>query len=139
MFATTTLFPLVGCAAFALADTLGYDPNYGTGSNSLAITSCSDGQNGLLTKGFTTFDSLPTFPRIFSSPTVGGWNSDKCGACYAVTYNGGAAEYFTAMDHAGGNYYTSLQALNDLTNGYGQQAGTVQVSVTEVDRANCGF
>ncbi|KAF8577426.1 hypothetical protein K439DRAFT_1639753 [Ramaria rubella] len=35
-----------------------------TAHHSLSIVACSNGVNGLLTKGFTTFDSLPTFTNI---------------------------------------------------------------------------
>ena len=65
-----------------------YDNTYDNGTNSLAIVACSNGENGLLTKGFTTFDSLPNFPYIGGAPAVAGWNSPNCGTCWALTYKG---------------------------------------------------
>jgi len=65
-----------------------YDNTYDNGKNSLSIVACSNGQYGLLTKGFTTFNSLPSFPFIGGAQAVTGWNSPNCGSCWALTYKG---------------------------------------------------
>lgn len=36
---------------------------------------CSDGANGLETKGYSTLGSLPNFPYVGGAPAVTGWNS----------------------------------------------------------------
>ncbi|KAF9032863.1 Cerato-platanin [Hymenopellis radicata] len=135
---TFTLIP-----AFTLADTLGYDNNYGVGSNSLATVACSDGANGLLTKGFTTFDSLPTFPFIASASAVGGWNSTNCGTCWELTYTNAAGAQssitVTAVDHADAGFYTSQAALDNLTDGHAVEFGIVTVTASQVDASNCGL
>lgn len=53
---------------------MSYDTGYDDGSRSLGVVSCSDGTNGLLTKGFTTQASLPDFPFIGGSDVIAGWN-----------------------------------------------------------------
>lgn len=54
----------IAASAVAESDTLRYDTTYDNAGQSLSTVTCSDGTNGLLTKGFTTFGSLPTFPNI---------------------------------------------------------------------------
>ncbi|CAL1716484.1 unnamed protein product [Somion occarium] len=75
-------------AALAATVSVSYDQVYDQSSNSLATVACSDGSNGLLTKGFTTFGSLPSFPNIGGAPAVGGWNSPACGTCWRLAFNG---------------------------------------------------
>ncbi len=128
---------------YALAETLGYDDNYGVGSNSLTTVACSDGANGLMSKGFTTFDSLPSFPFIASASAVGGWNSTGCGTCWELTYtNADGAQSsitVTAVDHADAGFYTSQAALDELTDGHAVEFGIVTVSASQVDASNCGL
>ncbi|KAE9395985.1 hypothetical protein BT96DRAFT_1021631 [Gymnopus androsaceus JB14] len=66
------LVPFV-VAASASAEALQYDTNYDDGSHSLNGAACSDEANGLITKGYTTFDSLPSWPNIGAFSAVGGW------------------------------------------------------------------
>ncbi|KAK0454842.1 immunomodulatory protein [Armillaria borealis] len=124
--------------SYALAVTVGYDNGYGTGSNSLANVACSDGSNGLLTKGYTTYDSLPDFPYIASSDSIAGWNSASCGTCWQLTYNGRTINVL-AIDHAVSGFYTSEAALNDLTNGHAVEYGSVQATAAQVDASVCGL
>ncbi|KAG1825549.1 Cerato-platanin-domain-containing protein [Suillus subaureus] len=56
-------------------ETLSYDTTYDDASLSLSSIACSDGTNGLETKGYTTLESLPTFPNVGGVYTVAGWNS----------------------------------------------------------------
>ncbi|KAF9026716.1 cerato-platanin-like protein [Hymenopellis radicata] len=139
----TSAIALTLLPAYTLAVSLGYDDNYGVGSNSLSTVACSDGPNGLMTRGFTTFDSLPTFPHIVSTSDVEGWNSAQCGRCYELTYTNaqGAASSIvvTAVDHAVSGFYTSTQALDELTNGNAVAFGTVDVVATVVDAGRCGL
>ncbi|KAJ3719933.1 snodprot1 [Lentinula raphanica] len=131
-------------AAFVAADTLQYDPIYDQGSESLAVVACSDGANGLLTQGFTTFNSLPTFPNIGAFGAVTGWNSPECGTCWQISYtnSNGATKTLNAIavDHAGsGLINLSEEAMNTLTNGNAVQFGAVQVTATQVAKSACGL
>ncbi|KAL2820416.1 Cerato-platanin-domain-containing protein [Aspergillus granulosus] len=121
---------------------LSYDPKYDVGQTSLTTVACSDGPFGLMREGYTTFDSLPSFYRIGGAPTVSGWPSDKCGACYQLQYTSptGATNsiYMTAVDTAPGGFNVGVQAFNQLTNGM-QDVGRVDVVWTEVARENCGL
>ncbi|KAK0504139.1 secreted insect toxic protein [Armillaria luteobubalina] len=124
--------------SYALATTVGWDSGYGVGTNSLANVACSNGVNGLLTKGFTTYNSLPTFPNISSSDSIAGWNSPNCGSCWQLTYNGQTVTV-TAIDHAASGFYTSQATLDALTNGHAVEFGTVQATATQVDASACGL
>jgi len=132
-------------AAFTVADTLQYDPIYDDGSESLDVVACSDGANGLLTKGFTTFSSLPTFPNIGAFAAVEAWNSPNCGTCWQVVYtdsNGvsSAPLNVIAVDHAGaGLINVSEEAMNTLTGGNAVQFGAVQVTATQIAASACGL
>ncbi|KAL3474991.1 Cerato-platanin-domain-containing protein [Aspergillus californicus] len=161
---TTTLLALLPAASLTLAapstntpsqlqkiaarqstgtSTLSYDPKYDVGASSLATTACSDGDYGLLTEGYTTFDSLPSFPRIGGVPTVAGWGSAKCGSCYQVTYTSatGASNsiFVTAVDSGSGGFNVGVQAMNTLTGNRAEELGRVDVTWLEVDRENCGL
>ncbi|KAA8572275.1 hypothetical protein EYC84_002901 [Monilinia fructicola] len=58
-----TLATLLALAATTTAITVSYDVGYDDASRSLAVVSCSDGTNGLLTQGYTTQGSLKNFPQ----------------------------------------------------------------------------
>jgi hypothetical protein len=67
-------------APFAVSATrVSWDSVYDQGTESLYDVSCSDGPNGLITKGYMEFDNLPTFPNIGGS-SVASWNSPYCGS-----------------------------------------------------------
>ena len=72
--------------AAAVATDIRFDATYDNAGQSLSTVSCSDGANGLLTKGFTTFSSLPSYPNIAASQYVGGYNDADCGSCWNITY-----------------------------------------------------
>ncbi|THH19465.1 hypothetical protein EW146_g1693 [Bondarzewia mesenterica] len=134
----TALVAAVSFSTLALADTIRYDDNYGNSGNSLTSVACSDGTNGLITRGFSTFGSLPSFPYIGASSAVAGWNSPNCGTCWAITYNGKTINVL-AIDHAADGFNLSLDAMNDLTNGQAVALGTVQATVSQVAASQCGL
>ncbi|KAM3080682.1 hypothetical protein ACMFMG_005616 [Clarireedia jacksonii] len=123
------LLPLL--ATLTSAITVSYDPGYDNGSRSLADVSCSDGSNGLLTKGYSTQGSLPHFPYIGGASTIGGWNSANCGTCYTLSYNGRSINVL-AIDHAAEGFNIAEAALNDLTNGQAVALGRIDASYTQV-------
>lgn len=125
-----------------LVASVSYDTKYDQGTSSLNTVSCSNGANGLITEGYSTFKSLPGFPLIGGAPTVNGWNSPNCGKCYQIHYQEGNIDNtinMLAVDAAPGGFNLGLQAMNQLTNGMAEQLGRVQASYSEVDRSLCGF
>jgi hypothetical protein len=65
---------------------ISYDTIYDKSNNSLNTVACSDGSNGLLTKGFKTYGDLPKFPFIGGAQTVADYNSKNCGLCIFRTF-----------------------------------------------------
>jgi hypothetical protein len=131
----TNLFTLISVAS---AITVSYDTGYDDGSRSLTAVSCSDGANGLMTKGFTTQSSLPTFPRIGGASTIAGWNSASCGTCYSLTYNGNTINIL-AMDHAAEGFNIAQEALDQLTGGQAVALGRIDAQWAQVDSSACGL
>ena len=125
-------------ASSALGITVSYDTTYDNRGQSLATVSCSDGTNGLLTRGFSTFGSLPGFPNIGGAAAVGGWNSPNCGTCWRLTYQGRSINVL-AIDHAGAGFNIALAAMNTLTNGQAVNLGRVDATATQVAASNCGL
>ena len=129
--------PLAGATV-----SISYDPKYDVGTSSLNTVSCSDGANGLVTKGYSNFASLPTFPNIGGAVTIPGWNSPNCGKCYALHYSNGKVDKtinVIAVDAAPGGFNIGLQAMNTLTNGQAEQLGRVDATYVEVDASACGL
>ncbi|KAI9435899.1 Cerato-platanin [Lactarius psammicola] len=115
-----------------------YDTTYGHAGGSLSTVACSNGANGLLTRGFTTFGSLPTFPNIGAAQAVAGWNSPACGSCWEVSYRNQAINVI-AIDHAGDGFNLSLEAMNNLTNGHAEEFGVIDAQAVQIDNKYCGL
>ena len=130
-----TILTLVAAVA---ATEVRYDPVYNNAGQSLATVACSDGSNGMLTKGFTTFGSLPTFPNIGAAQAIAGWNSAACGSCWKISYKGKSITV-TAVDHAGDGFNLAETALNTLTNGQAVALGEISATAVEVDASECGI
>lgn len=119
-------------------ETLSYDTTYDEPSLSLTAVACSNGEYGLMTQGYTTLGSLPTYPNLGGAYTVTGWNSPACGSCYEITY-GDTSLYVTAVDVALEGFNLSEEAMNVLTGGLAIELGRVNVNSTEVDPSFCGL
>ncbi|KAG0701387.1 Cerato-platanin-domain-containing protein [Suillus ampliporus] len=139
--AIATLVFAFALPAFAAPADLTWDPVYGNPYGSLSNVSCSNGGNGLLTKGYTNFASLPSFPNIGGIPGAT-WNSALCGSCWSLTYTASSGIhttiYITAVDSAV-TYNVSPQAWTKLTNGVSFATGKVAVEATQVAAINCGM
>lgn len=137
---TTAIFSILSAAAtaFAASGTAAYDTTYDTASLSTLSIACSDGVNGLYTKGYQTLGALPKFPLIGASVEVPGWNSPNCGKCYAVTY-GTTTRNILAVDHAGEGWVLSRAALDQLTGGLATQLGRVPVTWVPTAQSDCGL
>ena len=139
-------FAMFAAAALALAlpafaqttQTLSYDTTYDGASLSLTAVACSNGANGLITKGYTTLGSLPTFPNVGGVYTVTGWNSPACGTCYNVTY-GSKTISVLAVDVALDGFNLSEEAMNTLTGGQAVDLGRVDVTSVQVPASVCGL
>jgi len=127
----------------ALAVTLSYDPTYDNSGGSLSTVACSNGPNGLLTAGFTTFGSLPKFPHIGGAAAVEGWDSANCGTCWELTYTNtkGVSKSINvlAIDHAQAGFNIALAAMNELTGNQAVQLGRVDVASKQVAASVCGL
>ena len=123
---------------FAQTETLSYDQTYDDASLSLSVVACSNGVNGLMSKGYTTLGSLPTFPNLGGVYTVTSWDSPACGTCYEVTY-GSTTIAVLAVDVALEGFNLSEEAMNTLTGGLAVELGRVNVTATEVDASVCGL
>lgn len=137
--------PLQSARAQAAASqtiSVSYDERYDHGTSSLTTVSCSDGANGLITQGYSNFESLPNFPLIGGAPTVEAWNSPNCGKCYQLHYQNGKIDKtinVLVVDSAVGAFNLGLQAMNQLTGGNAQQLGRVNATYTEAEASQCGF
>ncbi|KAF9484938.1 elicting plant response protein [Pholiota conissans] len=135
--------PLAFFTSMVAAVSVTYDTIYDNASKSLAVVACSDGSNGLLTRGFTTFGSLPSFPNIGGAPAVTGWNSPACGSCWKLTFKNaqGASRsiFVTAIDVATPDFNIGLAAMNQLTFGQAQQIGRAPITAAQVAASNCGL
>jgi hypothetical protein len=134
-------FTLLG-AALALTGVLGvqvsYDPTYDNATESLDTVECSDGSNGLITRGYTTFGSLPSFPYIGGASAISEYNSPACGTCWAISYNG-TTIHFLAIDYAESGFNLGERAMNNLTHGQAVQLGIVNGSGKQVAASLCGL
>jgi hypothetical protein len=119
-------------------ETLSYDTAYDDGELSLSSVACSDGPNGLETKGYTTLGSLPPFPNVGGVYTVTGWDSAACGTCYNVVYGNNNVSIL-AVDRSTAGFTISEAAMNKLTGGLAVELGRVDVTATQVDASACGL
>ncbi len=135
---SSTVISLVAFLSVVSAANVHYDTVYDNSKGSLSTVTCSDGANGLLTKGFTTFGSLPSFPNIGAAQAVGDWNSPACGTCWQITY-GGKSINVTAIDTVKDGFNLSLEAMDTLTNGHAKEFGVVSAQATQVSKSYCGL
>ncbi|KAI0062040.1 Cerato-platanin [Artomyces pyxidatus] len=138
MKVSSLLFALSAVIPVAYADAVRYDTAYDNKAGSTLSVSCSDGVNGLYTKGYKTFGSLPSFPNIGAASAIAGWNSAACGSCWQLTYNGKSINV-TAVDHAGEGFNLGLTAMNTLTNGNAVAWGVVQATAKQLPASSCGL
>jgi hypothetical protein len=129
---------LIAFISAVAAITISYDTGYDDSSRSLSVVSCSDGANGLLTRGYTTQGSLPGFPKIGGASVIAGWNSDSCGTCWSLTYNGNTINVI-AIDHATEGFNIAQAAMDELTGGQAVFLGRVDASYAQVDASVCGL
>ncbi|KJA15936.1 hypothetical protein HYPSUDRAFT_71710 [Hypholoma sublateritium FD-334 SS-4] len=137
------LAPLALISSLVSALTVSYDTAYDNAGQSLDTVACSNGPNGLETRGFTTFGSLPTFPRIGGAPSITAWDSPNCGGCWNLTYvnpqGKSTSIVITAIDVATPNYNIGLNAMNQLTNNQAVALGRVTITAAALPASSCGL
>lgn len=142
-FAILASLALVMMTSTTVATTVSFDTKYDNGGTSLTSVACSDGPNGLITRGFSTFDSLPRFPHIGGAQAVTGWNSPSCGTCWQLSYTDAQGTTNTtnvlAIDVAQSGFNIALSAMNELTNGNAAQLGRIDVVSQQVSGSVCGL
>ncbi|KAF2187481.1 Asp f 13-like protein [Zopfia rhizophila CBS 207.26] len=127
----------LGFASLSQAITVSWDAGYDDAGRSLTAVACSDGANGLITRyGWQTQGNIPTFPNIGGYQGIPGWNSNQCGTCWALTYNGRTINVL-AIDHTATGFNIGKQAMNTLTNGNADQFGRVEASFAQVAASDC--
>ncbi|KAL4063296.1 Cerato-platanin [Scleroderma yunnanense] len=118
-----------------------YNTIYDNPNTPLSSTACSNGDNGLQTKGFETLGELPTFPYVGGIPGLT-WNSPYCGSCWQLSYTDASGTtrtiVVTAVDEAW-SFNLSQEAMDKLTGGIAVQKGTVTAISTQVDTSLCGM
>jgi hypothetical protein len=138
-----TLAPIAALVAIVQAVITTFDPVYDIASQSLNTVECSTGSNGLITKGFTTFGSLPTFPNIGGAPAITGLNDPDCGSCWNLTFTNskGAKKsvVITAIDIGTPDFIIGETAMNTLTGGLSKEFSVVQVTATRLANSACGL
>jgi len=134
---------LIALPCVALAATLSWDTTFDNNGTSLTTVACSDGMNGLITRGFTTFGSLKNFPNIGAVPAIMDWNSSSCGTCWNVTYTNGQGGQKSinvlGIDIGHGNFNVAKAAMNNLTNNQADQLGRVHIDAVRIAASNCGL
>jgi hypothetical protein len=137
---TSAVTSLLAIALPVLAQTesLSYDTTYDNADLSLDSVACSDGPNGLISKGYTTLGQLPTFPNVGGAYTVTGWDSVYCGTCYEVTY-GDTTIAILAVDVATEGFNVAEEAMNTLTGNQAVFLGRVDVTSVQVNASVCGL
>jgi len=139
----TVITALALLPSLALGVTLSYDNTYDKSTGSLSTVACSDGENGLLTAGFTTFGSLPGFPHIGGAAAVEGYNSLNCGTCWKLTYTNtkGVSKSINviAIDHTLAGFNIAQKAMDELTGNQAVHLGRVDVAAVQVAASVCGL
>lgn len=120
-----------------------YDTVYDNSAASLNTVACSDGKNGMITKGYKTFGDLPSFPHVGAVYAVEGYNSTSCGSCWELSYKNNKTTttsiYFTAIDHADQGFVISRTGLQHLGGQQAVDAGKIDVTATRVGGSLCGL
>ncbi|KMU74303.1 allergen Asp f 15 [Coccidioides immitis RMSCC 3703] len=117
---------------------LSYDTHYDDPSLALSGVTCSDGDNGMITKGYNTAGEIPNYPHVGGAFTVETWNSPNCGKCYKVTYNAKTI-FLTAIDHSNSGFNIAKKSMDVLTNGRAEELGRIKVTYEEVASSLCGL
>ncbi|KAI5299732.1 hypothetical protein KEM55_001818 [Ascosphaera atra] len=135
-----SLLSLISAAVAAPQNlqSVSYDATYDAAGTALTALACSDGSNGLISKGYKTLGDIPSFPYVAGVSAISGWNSPSCGTCWKVTYNGKSIKVL-GVDVSKDGVNTGQKAMDELTNGQAVSLGRIQASVEQVASSECGL
>ncbi|KXN87025.1 Heat-stable 19 kDa antigen [Leucoagaricus sp. SymC.cos] len=137
---TLLALPVITIAATV---SLSFDTVYDNPDGDMGSITCSDGENGMITAGFSQFDDLPNFPNIGGAPAITEWNSPSCGTCWKLTYTSSkgvsSSSNILAIDVGSRGFNIAKAAMNTLTNGQAEQLGRVNVDAVQVAPSDCGL
>ncbi|TRM67687.1 Cerato-platanin [Schizophyllum amplum] len=139
---TSILIAAAAAISSVCATTVRYDPVYDNASQSLTTVSCSDGEYGLITRGYSTFGSLPEFPHI-GAVEGASHGTATCGTCYKVSWTDefGTTRsiHVLAVDYATSGFNIAETALDELTGGRAAEKGTIDATTKQVNVKHCGL
>lgn len=115
-----------------------YSTQYDNKNLPLTGVACSNGANGLLTKGYKTLGDLKNFPYVGAAQYIEGWNSTQCGSCYKLVWWSNSI-YVLGVDHVTDGFVISKAALNALTGGQAVDLGSTQAAVIGVQPSYCNI
>ncbi|TFK49763.1 hypothetical protein OE88DRAFT_381921 [Heliocybe sulcata] len=141
--ALAVLVPVVLGQAQTTQQSVTYNSAYDNSCLSLASVTCGP---TLMSMGFSTFGSLPSFPYIGATsfiPATSTCSQGNCASCYNIT-NGDVTISILAIHSASAGMSVGLEAMNELTHGQGAQMGALQtggmqMNVVQVDQSYCGL
>jgi hypothetical protein len=133
----TSLSILALFCTLVAGDSLSYDTAYDSKPTSIDAVACSDGPNGLGTRGYNTLGSLPHFPNIGGVPAIESWNSPNCGSCWELTFKN-TSVYLLGVDKGNG-YISSQKAMDTLTGGNAVKFGRINITAERVSASKCGL
>ncbi|KAF5694162.1 heat-stable 19 kDa antigen [Fusarium denticulatum] len=108
-------------------------------NNSIPVSQLACYKNGFILDGFSEWKTIGDIPRsITGLEQVDGPNSPLCGSCWILTY-GETSRPVLILDSAKEGFVSTLDTLNWLTHGKGEELGSVEVKADKVDITNCGF
>lgn len=115
-----------------------YSTQYDNKKLSLNGVACSNGANGLITKGYKTLGDLKNFPNVAAAQYIEGWNSTNCGSCYKLIW-GPNSIYVLGVDHVADGFVLSQAALDKLTGGQAVSLGSTEAAVIGVQGSYCSI
>jgi hypothetical protein len=136
------IIPLLAFLPAARSALVQYDTVYDNRATSLNAVACSDGKNGMITKGYKTFGDLPSFPHIGAASAVEGYNSASCGSCWELSYTNDKTTtsiFVTAIDHAGEGFVITQMGLQHLGGQQAVNTGKINATATRVGGSLCGL
>ncbi|KAF5599690.1 heat-stable 19 kDa antigen [Fusarium pseudoanthophilum] len=108
-------------------------------NNSIPVSQLACYKNGLILDGYPSWKTIGDIPHsITGLEQVDGPQSPLCGSCWILTY-GETSRPVLILDSAKEGFVSTLDTLNWLTGGKGEELGSVEVKPAKVDITNCGF
>ncbi|ESK87459.1 allergenic cerato-platanin asp f13 [Moniliophthora roreri MCA 2997] len=122
---------------------LRYVEEYKNADFSFNNVACSNGENGMLSKGYNKIGDIPKSNSnvnvyVGGVYAVEGWGSKECGSCWEVYYDNKAVRV-VAVDTAAEGFNLPQSGMDELTNGRAHDLGVVDVTAKELSPADCGL